>query len=284
MSDANLQIISDPSDLRKYRTELPNLYDDSALDVYEFRLLAHYKRVGKCTEGLETTAKKCRMSEGKVSEARQSLSDKEFVRLEKVPMDKGRYRYNVQVVDRWIENFARYSDMSEQEIADQLKKASPSPREGIPSLHEASPSPREGKKEPLKNPVLVVVNADIKKISDLYEAEFGMLTAWISDAIKDAVDTYPPDWIPEAMQIAVESNVRTWKYVESVLKNCVAKKIRPSLNKLEARNGYSKSGNKQGARPKQSTSIPATVEQDAAKLTEINRRRKLKRERQSANV
>lgn len=149
MSDE--QIISDPSDLKKYRTELPNLYDDAGLDVYEFRLLAHYKRVGKCTEGLPTTAKKCRMSEGKASETRQSLADKKWISLQKVPMDKGRYRFIVTVNDRWIENFAKYSGLSVDDIAEQVKKASPSPRESIPSPREASPSPREGKKELIKN-------------------------------------------------------------------------------------------------------------------------------------
>ena len=42
------QQLYDAGDLRKYRIELPNLYDDADLDPYEFRLLAHYKRVGTC--------------------------------------------------------------------------------------------------------------------------------------------------------------------------------------------------------------------------------------------
>lgn len=144
------QTITDPSDLRKYRTELPNLYDDAELDVYEFRLLAHYKRVGTCTEGLETTAAKCKMSAGKASEVRQSLADKGFINLQRVTMDAGRYRYVVEVADRWIENFARYSGLSEHEIQAQLKAASPSPHEASPSPREGSPSPREGKNKPIK--------------------------------------------------------------------------------------------------------------------------------------
>ncbi len=158
------QVISDPSDLKKYRTELPNLYDDAELDVYEFRLLAHYKRVGKCTEGLPTTAKKCNMSEGKVSETRQSLADKGFIALQKVSMDKGRYRFIVTVIDRWVENFARYSGLSVEEIAEQVKNASASPRESIPSPREASPSPREGKKELIKN-LKTLSHADFEKMT-----------------------------------------------------------------------------------------------------------------------
>jgi DnaD/phage-associated family protein len=98
--------------------------------------------------------------------------------------------------------------------------------------------------------VLVVINADIAEISKTYEQEFGALTPMIADAIQDAVNTYPPEWIPEAMQIAVASNKRNWKYVEGILKNCKAKNIRPSLNRLEKTNGNHNSGNQQ--RPKQS--------------------------------
>ena len=132
--------------------------------------------------------------------------------------------------------------------------------------------------------VLIVVNADIKKVSEIYEREFGALTAMISDSIKDAVETYPPDWIPEAMRIAVENNVRNWKYVDGILRNCLAKKTRPSLNKLEAKNGNTRS-NQNGATKAGSSGRAAgqtdrggrggiVEETDAGKLAEINRRRK----------
>lgn len=104
------QEIYDDSDLRKYRIELPNLYDDADLDPYEFRLLAHYKRVGRCTEGTRTTATNCRMSVGQVSERRQSLHDKGFIVMKKVPLQvKDQYSYIITVVDKWRENFDKYS-------------------------------------------------------------------------------------------------------------------------------------------------------------------------------
>lgn len=243
------QVISDPSDLKKYRTELPNLYDDADLDVYEHRLLCHYKRVGECTEGLETTAQKCKMSEGKVSEVRQALADKGWITLQRVEMDKGRYRFIVRVVDRWIENFAKYSGFSAKEIASQLKKASPSPHEGIPSPREASPSPREGKKELIKNLVLVVNDADVQKIARVYESEIGALTPLIADAIRDACKTYEVDWIPEAIAIAVQNNARRWNYVEAILKNCKTAGKRPSLNKLENKHVNNNSSTRRRAKP-----------------------------------
>ena len=201
------QVIIDASDLRKYRTELPNLYDDSDLTVYEFRLLAHYKRVGKCTEGLETTSKKCRMSASQASETRQSLADKGFIRLEKVPMDQGRYRYNVKVIDRWIENFARYSGLSEQEIADQLKKGSPSP-------HEGSPSPHEGKKELLKNLIDKRFAEIAKKLSELTGGALNSMTA---DLISTWLEKHTNEWILKAIEISDSKDAKSEKYVDKIL-------------------------------------------------------------------
>ena len=54
-------------DRRKWRIELPNLYDDMSLKMAEFRLLVHYVRVGKCWESIRTTAKKWRMSIAMIS-------------------------------------------------------------------------------------------------------------------------------------------------------------------------------------------------------------------------
>ena len=136
------QKIIDASDLRKYRTELPNLYDDALLDVYEFRLLAHYKRVGNCTEGIATTARKCQMSTGQVSEKRQSLSRKGWIALKKVSLNNGNFSYSITVVDKWLENFQRYTPSHSE--------ATPSPGEIPPSHSEATPSPGETKKEPIK--------------------------------------------------------------------------------------------------------------------------------------
>jgi hypothetical protein len=144
------QHIIDRSDLRKYRTELPNLYDDAGLDVFEFRLLAHYKRVGTCNEGLETTARKCKMSEGSASQKRTSLAKKKWIKLTPIMTVHGP-GYSVEVIDRWEENFRNYSRKpSPHEGKPSPHEAKPSPHEGKPSPHEAKPSPGEGKKEPIK--------------------------------------------------------------------------------------------------------------------------------------
>jgi DNA replication protein DnaD len=40
----------------------------------------------------------------------------------------------------------------------------------------------------------------------------------IADKLGEAEDNYPAQWIEEAVQIAVENNVRRWSYVEAILK------------------------------------------------------------------
>ena len=56
-------------------------------------------------------------------------------------------------------------------------------------------------------------------IFQLYEENFGMLTPMIVEALKDAEENYPSQWIEEAMKIAVENNVHRWRYVEAILKS-----------------------------------------------------------------
>ncbi|MCA9940140.1 MAG: DnaD domain protein [Anaerolineales bacterium] len=51
----------------------------------------------------------------------------------------------------------------------------------------------------------------------LYEQNIGPLTPLIADELRDAEQTYPPAWFEEAIQLAVENNVRKWRYVLSIL-------------------------------------------------------------------
>lgn len=268
MSDE--QVISDPSDLKKYRIELPNLADDSDLDVYEFRLLVHYKRVGECTEGLETTASKCGMSEGKASAARQSLADKGWIHLQRVEMDASRYRFIVRVADRWIENFARYSGLSEQEIAEQVKRASASPREGSPSRHEASASPREGKKEPIKN----LRDDRFARIAQSLEGLTGSLKGTDADLIRTWTEKHVDEWIEKAIQMAKAKGARSANYVDTILIGWEANGYPKSRDeKVQgAKHANSNTGHSPRAGAKRSTPArtPAYTDADHAAADAIN--------------
>jgi len=54
-------------------------------------------------------------------------------------------------------------------------------------------------------------------IFTLYEQNIGPLTPLLADALQDAERSYPAAWIEEAFRIAVQRNVRNWKYVRAIL-------------------------------------------------------------------
>ena len=51
----------------------------------------------------------------------------------------------------------------------------------------------------------------------LYEQNIGPLTPIIADELRDAEQTYPLRWVEEAIELAVENNVRKWRYVLAIL-------------------------------------------------------------------
>jgi DnaD/phage-associated family protein len=51
----------------------------------------------------------------------------------------------------------------------------------------------------------------------MYEQNIGPLTPMIADTLRDAEETFPTNWIEEAIQIAVENNVRKWSYINAIL-------------------------------------------------------------------
>ena len=56
-------------------------------------------------------------------------------------------------------------------------------------------------------------------IYGLYEDNIGVLTPMIVDSLKEAEATYPPGWIEEAMRLAVERNIRHWRYIRGILES-----------------------------------------------------------------
>ena len=60
--------------------------------------------------------------------------------------------------------------------------------------------------------------AERPNIFKLYEENIGPLTPLIADALKDAEQIYLPEWVAEALEIAVKNNKRNWRYVEAILK------------------------------------------------------------------
>lgn len=109
-------LVVDCGDLKKYRTELPNLLDDSSLSPRAVRLYLRYKRVagdkGACWQSIRTLAKTIPgMSVGSVVSARDELVSKKWVKLGTVNID-GEVKPAVFIVDVWGVNFQKYAKRS----------------------------------------------------------------------------------------------------------------------------------------------------------------------------
>src|ERR1051326_1473018 len=129
------ETVFDDSDLRRYRTELPNIIDDLDLSLCAYRLYGHYKRVagsgGVCFQSNRTIAAACKMSVGSVVNARKELAAEreELGGASLITVTKrgtaGSEHVNVRIVDIWEYNMRRYAVRSDR-----------SPDEGGGSPHE----------------------------------------------------------------------------------------------------------------------------------------------------
>jgi len=66
--------------------------------------------------------------------------------------------------------------------------------------------------------VTPVLSPERPSIYHLYEQNIGLITPLLSETLRDAEDTYPGEWIEEAFRIAVEKNIRNWRYIEAILR------------------------------------------------------------------
>ncbi|HSV85643.1 MAG TPA: DnaD domain protein [Levilinea sp.] len=67
--------------------------------------------------------------------------------------------------------------------------------------------------------VEATLDMDRPNVYRLYEENIGPLTPLIADAVRDAENTYPIEWIEEAVRLAVQKNARHWRYVEAILQS-----------------------------------------------------------------
>jgi DNA replication protein len=74
------------------------------------------------------------------------------------------------------------------------------------------------KGKPVELPEIAPTLLERQNIFRLYEENIGPLTPLIADALKDAEETYSPEWIAEAIDLAVRNNKRSWRYCEAILK------------------------------------------------------------------
>ena len=79
---------------------------------------------------------------------------------------------------------------------------------------------RQGRLAELRRvlPVEARIHVERPNIFVLYEQNFGLMTALIADQLRDLEKSYPPDWITEAMEIALLNNKRHLNYIRGILR------------------------------------------------------------------
>ena len=90
---------------------------------------------------------------------------------------------------------------------------SPRGRAAVQAIQRGAWNPLEGERAG------VSLEVERPNIFRLYEQNIGPLTPLIGEVLQEAEQTYPQAWIEEAFRIAVEKNVRRWKYIEAILKS-----------------------------------------------------------------
>ena len=85
---------------------------------------------------------------------------------------------------------------------------SPRGQAAIQSIENGDWNPKSSSAPPMERP----------NVFKLYEENIGPLTPMIADTLKDAEDLYEPEWIADAIELAVKNNKRNWKYCEAILK------------------------------------------------------------------
>jgi hypothetical protein len=151
--------IADDADLRKYRTELPNLIDDMDLSTYAYRLYGHIKRVaggngGACFESTRTMAERCHISIGSVSRAKQELVEAGLIEIEVRDREHGQTDY-ITIRDIWPLNFATYAGQKQASTCSPEKHPVHTTNRGVPHMdqgcspHEQGVPHMDQKKEPV---------------------------------------------------------------------------------------------------------------------------------------
>jgi len=104
----------------------------------------------------------------------------------------------------------RHAQVADPQTAEQLYFAnSPRSREAIAQL-------ARGEWQPVGQPGATVTPTR-PTVFSLYEQNIGPLTPLVAEELREALSTYPAEWLEEAIRIAVKNNARKLKYILAVL-------------------------------------------------------------------
>jgi DnaD/phage-associated family protein len=137
--------------------------------------------------------------------------DGPFRALSKMDFDVKELGLPAEVITRGLEMAVKRGSllMVQKDAVVYFLLNSPRGRAAVQAIEKGKWNPADGVSAPL---------LERPNIFKLYEENIGPLTPLIADALKDAEETYPDEWIAETIELAVKNNKRYWKYCEAILK------------------------------------------------------------------
>lgn len=221
-----------------------------------------------------TVARMSGLSERTVQRYLRTLEDLKLLIVDgKGQRGTNKYKFPIEEnKDRWVRLSLSWGDS-----VSPIKKGGGDTDSGdIPSgdtdLGDTIVSPKQ-----LNKPSLTTTTAGDQsaEIFRMYEAEIGLLTPLIRDALNGWLADVPHQWLIDAMRRAVVANKRSWSYVEAILrawKANGAQDTRPIKKESNYGNSKLSSGGKSGAQ--QPRSAPADYsDADRAAAERVKRRR-----------
>ncbi len=107
-----------------------------------------------------------------------------------------------------------------------LRLSIASEREEVDYLFANTPQGRKAVEQVKRGELLLEVTGHVREpyvaperasILELYEQNIGLLQPLLVDELLEAEQTYPAEWIQDAFRLAVENNVRRWRYIRAIL-------------------------------------------------------------------
>lgn len=80
-------------------------------------------------------------------------------------------------------------------------------------------------------------NTPKKTIYEVYEENIGPLTPLLAEDIKEAENEYSTQWIEEAIHLAVQGNIRKWRYIEGILRSWKKEGKNANTRRSNSKNG-----------------------------------------------
>lgn len=217
--------------------------EDDTLNIYQYRLLGHYRRVcgkgGECFESTRTTSERIGISASTIVRVRRQLAD-----MGKITLSAIGQRVHVKLVEPaklFLQDNGTVS-VETQTVTPQKQSVSTVARTVIPQKQTVTPQKQlsEGsslyvrageepikknhQEEPIKKQLLqetvVVEVVDEKRpnVFSAYEQNIGALTGIIGDELKSLVAEYSEAWVIDAIREAVLHEKRTLAYAKGCLK------------------------------------------------------------------